>query len=751
MIEVIEQMLASHRGYRWKFFRAGGVDQVAFRTGTDLANLEALDQKLWVALSCPVRGIDLDPKTLAIIDTDKDGRIRVGELLAAVKWAVGQLKNPDSLLAGAPDLPLSVINDQTEPGAILLTAARRVLANHGKPGAESITLADVADTRKIFDQTKYNGDGIVPVHAAEDPETQKVIEEIITSLGGLEDRSGKPGINLVKVEAFFTQARAFSDWAGQAESDQTILPLGKATGPAAEAVKAVRAKIEDYFARCRLAAFDPRSAGPLNRAIEEYVALATRDLTLQAEEIARLPLARVEPGCSLPLKTDLNPAWAGAMARFAADAVEPLLGQPRETLVEAQWAGIKARLAPYETWLAAKPVTVVEKLGLERVRALLAGPVRTTLERLIQQDAALEVEYAQIHSLDKLIRLHRDLKRLAHNFVNFSEFYDPKRPACFQIGRLYMDGRACDLCFHVDDLAKHSTLAGQSKIYLAYCELARAATGEKRTICAGFTAGSAETLWVGRNGIFYDLKGNEWDAVIMKVVESPISLKEAFWQPWKKIVAVISEQLNKLLASKQEAMVAAAAKGVETAVKQPPGAKPAPGQPAMQGAAVASSIAAIGIAVGLLSQGVAKLFDVTQNIELWQAILGVAAVILSVSGPSVIIAYFKMRKRDIGPILNACGWAVNSHLRMTLRLGALLTQEAEVPFSIERQLVDPFAEDNRLRNLVITLCLLFGLVYGLWKFDFLNHYLPPQLQHRKAVAIKVEGDTLTVPVPAPQK
>lgn len=146
-------MLASHRGYRWKFFRAGGVDQVAFRTGTDLANLEALDQKLWVALSCPVRGIDLDPKTLAIIDTDKDGRIRVGELLAAVKWAVGQLKNPDSLLAGAPDLPLSVINDQTEPGAILLTAARRVLANHGKPGAESITLADVADTRKIFDQS----------------------------------------------------------------------------------------------------------------------------------------------------------------------------------------------------------------------------------------------------------------------------------------------------------------------------------------------------------------------------------------------------------------------------------------------------------------------------------------------------------------------------------------------------------------------------------------------------------------------
>lgn len=33
-------------GHRWKFFRAGGFDQVLLETGADLMALETLDQKL---------------------------------------------------------------------------------------------------------------------------------------------------------------------------------------------------------------------------------------------------------------------------------------------------------------------------------------------------------------------------------------------------------------------------------------------------------------------------------------------------------------------------------------------------------------------------------------------------------------------------------------------------------------------------------------------------------------------------------
>src|SRR5258705_9504094 len=102
--------------HRWRFFRAGGVDQPKLDTGADLVALENLDQKLWVSLSCPVKGLEFDEKTLALIDSDKDGRVKVNEVIHAVKWAIGLLKNPDSLVKESETLPLGAINDSTPAG-----------------------------------------------------------------------------------------------------------------------------------------------------------------------------------------------------------------------------------------------------------------------------------------------------------------------------------------------------------------------------------------------------------------------------------------------------------------------------------------------------------------------------------------------------------------------------------------------------------------------------------------------------------
>src|SRR5215469_14006792 len=106
--------------HRWKFFRAGGFDQAKLESAADLASLDQLDQKLWVALACPTRGLELDSQTLQLIDTDGNGRIRVPELIAAAKWATSLLKNPDRLLSGSSSLPLDAINDATPEGRGIL-------------------------------------------------------------------------------------------------------------------------------------------------------------------------------------------------------------------------------------------------------------------------------------------------------------------------------------------------------------------------------------------------------------------------------------------------------------------------------------------------------------------------------------------------------------------------------------------------------------------------------------------------------
>src|SRR5262245_44245950 len=80
--------------HRWRFYRAGGVDQVRLDTGADIVSLDQLDQKLWVALSCPVKGLEFDPRTLELMDLDKDAHVRPPEIVAAVRWLREVLKDP---------------------------------------------------------------------------------------------------------------------------------------------------------------------------------------------------------------------------------------------------------------------------------------------------------------------------------------------------------------------------------------------------------------------------------------------------------------------------------------------------------------------------------------------------------------------------------------------------------------------------------------------------------------------------------
>src|SRR5436190_21470231 len=179
--------MKAQQSHRWTFFRAGGFDQVRLESGADLQSLDQLDQKLWVALASPAQGLEFDSKTLALIDTDKDGRIRAPEMIAAAKWATACLRNPDDLVRGSDSLALTAINDATDEGKQLLASARQILLNLGKGNATSISLEDTTDTVRIFAQTVFNGDGIIPAESAEDPAVRAVLSDIITAVGSETD------------------------------------------------------------------------------------------------------------------------------------------------------------------------------------------------------------------------------------------------------------------------------------------------------------------------------------------------------------------------------------------------------------------------------------------------------------------------------------------------------------------------------------------------------------------------------------
>ena len=120
--------------------------------------------------------------------------------------------------------------------------------------------------------------------------------------------------------------------------------------------------------------------------------------------------------------------------------------------------------------MAAKAGAAIEKLGLARVRELLAGKTRETIAGLIARDQALEPESNAIAAVDRLIRYNRDLYKLVNNFVSFRDFYSRRDKAIFQAGTLYLDQRSCELCMTVEDPGRHALMAGLAGAYLAYCD-----------------------------------------------------------------------------------------------------------------------------------------------------------------------------------------------------------------------------------------------------------------------------------------
>lgn len=697
--------------HRWKFFRAGGVEQVELRDAADLSHLRELDPKLWVALAMPVRGIEADARTLAHLDADGDGRVRIPEVIAALDF-LEKTADLGVVFSGGDSIALAQIRDAGVSGA-----ARRVLGDLGKTSENRIALSDLEAHAKIVAQLKLNGDGVLPLESADDVETRAVLLEILDTIGGTIDKGGARGVTQSDVDRFFAEAQALSDWHAEAERDSSLMPLGAETGAAAAALAAVRGKIEDYFTRCRLAKFDARAAVLLNGSEADLIALATQSLSGAHADVAKLPLARIEAGRPLPLRDGINPAWTGPMALFSAAVVAPLLGGERAQLSEGDWAVLDKRLAPHLLWAATRPVNVVDKLGVARLRAILAGPAKAVLGELIAKDLAQETLNAEVALVERLLLYQRDLRELLENFVSFARFYR-RKPAVFQAGTLYLDGRACGLAVEVTDLAKHAALAGMASTYLAYCDVTRGT--EKRTIAAAFTGGDADHLFVGRNGVFYDRKGRDWDATISKIIANPISVREAFWAPYKKFARFIDEQVAKrsqAAEAQSTALLASVAEGVAHVDTVPP---PAPKKVDV------GTVAALGVAVGGVGAIVVGLLTSFFGLGIWMP-LGLVGLLLVISGPSVLLAVLKLRQRSLGPVLDANGWAINGRARINVPFGGALTMVATLPQGSQRSFDDPYADRRRPWKFYTALVVLAVLAIS-WYVGKLDPYLPSRIR-----------------------
>ena len=710
--------------HTWNFSTVGGVKRVNLESGKDLVALEFLDQKLWTALSCPVHGLGIDPKTLELIDTDKDGQIRVPEIIAAVKWITALVKTPDDLLKQESVFPLAAINEATEEGRILLSSAKTILKNLGIPEATSLTVGETSDTNKIFASSKFNGDGIITEDSTTDKELIDLMNNVMLCIGSLDDRGGKKGISLELLTTFFENCELYSSWYEKAENDlANVLPFGENTEAAYTAFTSIKSKIEDYFIRCRLAEFDPQLTDTLNLLITRVEAISPKDLSTCVDEIAGYPLAKIQSNKSLQLDAGINPAWESALVKFKHLVIDPVFPNIK-ALSESEWNLLALKFNAYTNWKAEKAGLPVESLGLDYIRNILSSTKKEQLISLLEQDKALENEANNIILVDKLVRYYRDIFTLLKNFVTFYDFYSPGSKAIFQAGTLYIDQRSCDLCIRVNDMAKHS-MVSFSGMYLLYCDCTSKSSAEKITIVAALTNGDIDNLMVGRNAVFYDRNGLDWNATVIKIVENPISIRQAFWSPYRKVSRFIETQINKVASSHEEKVHANATGHIEELPAKVTDAQPKPPAQPFDVGKFMGIFAAIGLALGAIGTAVAAMVSGFMGLVWWKMPLAFLGLMLCISGPSMIIAYLKLRKRNLAPILDANGWAINARAIVNIQFGNTLTHLADLPKGAKINLNDPFTKKKRpFLKTVFILSVLAGItLYLLWKYDLIKIHI----------------------------
>ena len=322
--------------------------------------------------------------------------------------------------------------------------------------------------------------------------------------------------------------------------------------------------------------------------------------------------------------------------------------------------------------------------------------------------AALAAAQAQYKPLEKLLLLCRDYVTLLHNFVSFQDFYakrgkallgrgnaDESPWAIFQAGTLVIDQRACNLCLKVSDMGKHNTQAADSGMYLIYCNCKHQATGQTMQIVAAMTVGDIRNLKVGKNALFYDRQGRDWEAEVVKIIDNPISIGQAFWSPYRKLGDWVSGLITKSAAEKEKKSFA----DLTTKLQTPPAAGQAaqPAQPApFDIAKFAGIFAAIGMAVGYIGAFFTSLATGVKDIALyawWALPVAIISLFLVISGPSMVLAWMKLRKRNLAPLLNANGWAVNADAIVNVLFGNTLTEQAQYPIV---KLKDPHAKVKKL-------------------------------------------------------
>ncbi|QRK13406.1 kinesin [Archangium violaceum] len=654
--------------------RYGGSLQVSIPSFDVLVEAIRIPETQWLATACPLEGLNCDRRFLELLDADHNGRIRVAELRAAVEHTAKLLKSHQGADAASDVLVLDALSEE---GAKLRDVAGILLGTLKAEDRTRLSLEQVRASEKALREAGQNGDGIVAPAFLPEP-LRPLAERLMASFPEVKNRAGQAGVDLPMLQRFREERSALLTHLAGKES---VLVWGAQSVERARRIQEIRALLDTYFLQCRLVAAQPEAVTSLKLEAGR-VQGALGDTQALARVVSELPVAPPEPGGALRWSRLYRGQAFEKLDAFRKDVAVPITAD-MATLGDATWREMCTRADAILAWQARLDASPLH--GWVEGLADIPESALDGLEAACRADLALKDKLDAVVELERLILYQRWLLTFANNFISMPDLYQTKRRALMEKGTLILGGRRYRLSVLVTNRAAHSALTSQGTTCTLYVQVASKDGGESYEVAVPATRGRSGGLAVGKRGVFYDVEGREFDAVVTQVVRQPVSLWEAMTMPFERIGQFISKKIEGMAAAGEKTLDASLEKGyahgstvAATAATAP--ATPAPAAPAASPAAGPGGfIAATGIAFAAVGSSLAFIVTQVKSLTLFDVLSASIIVAALVMLPSGLLGWLKLRKRNLALLLEGSGWALNDRLMLTSDLAALITRRPRLP------------------------------------------------------------------------
>ncbi|HYO58655.1 kinesin [Archangium sp.] len=643
--------------------RYGGSLQVSIPSFEVLVEAVRIPETQWLATACPLEGLNCDPRFLAFVDTDGNKRIRVAELRAAVEHAAKLLKSYQGADAASDVLALDALSEE---GAKLRDVAGILLETLKAGDRTRLSLEQVRTSEKALREAGQNGDGIIaPAFLPEPP--RPLARKLMACFPEVKNRAGQAGVDMPMLQRFREERSALrAHQAGKA----SVLVWGERSVEHARRIQEVRPLLDTYFLQCRLVAAQPEAVAGLKLEAGR-VQGALGDTEALARVVSELPVAPPEPGGALRWSRLYRGPAFEKLEAFRRDVAVPLTGD-MATLGDTAWRELSARSDAILAWQARLDASPLR--GLVDALADISESELDALEAACRADLALKDKLDAVDELERLILYQRWLLTFANNFISMPDLYQTKRRALMEKGTLILGGWRYGLSVLVTNRAAHAALTSQGTTCTLYVQVLAKEGGESYEVAVPVTRGRSGELAAGKRGVFYDVEGREYDAVVTQVIRQPVSLWEAMTMPFGRIGQFISRKIEGMAEAGEKSLDESLEKGYVHGT-----GAPAPGAPAAAPVGPGGFIAATGIAFAAVGSSLAFIVTQVKSLTVFDVISAAMIVAAVVMLPSGLLGWLKLRKRNLALLLEGSGWALNDRLRLTSDLAVLITRRPRLP------------------------------------------------------------------------